>query len=138
MYAIIDYKGCQILLEEGNKVRIPFLKDSKVGSTLTLDNVLFYDDGIKKHAGNPFIKNMHFMAKVISHKRDSKVLVFKQKRRKGYQKKNGYRNKFTLIQIDKLSSVTPKITEKIAKKSSIKKSTTPTKRKKSTAKLTKK
>ena len=105
MYAIVDYKGCQILLEEGNKVRIPFLKDSKVGSTLTLDNVLFYDDGKKKHTGNPFIKNMHFKVKVLSHERDSKVLIFKQKRRKGYQKKNGYRGNFTLIQIDKLSLV---------------------------------
>ena len=92
----------------------------------------------KKHTGNPFIKNMHFKVKVLSHERDSKVLIFKQKRRKGYQKKNGYRGNFTLIQIDKLSLVTPKKTAKVAKKPVIKKSTTPTKKKKSTTKLTKK
>jgi len=142
MYAIIDYKGSQLLLKEGTKVRIPFLKDSKVGSTITLDNVLFYDDGKKKHTGNPFIKNMNFKAKVISHEKDSKVLVFKQKRRKGYQKKNGYRDNFTLIQLDKLSPSKTKIAVKKAttttKKSTAKKSVKSVKVKKNTAKSTKK
>ena len=59
MYAIIDYKGIQILLKENSKVRVPFLKDAKVGSTLTFDNVLFFDNGKKKQAGDPYIKNMN-------------------------------------------------------------------------------
>ena len=45
MYAIIDYKGSQILLKEGEKTRVPFMKDSKVGSFITFENVLFFDDG---------------------------------------------------------------------------------------------
>ena len=87
MYAIIDYKGNQILLKEGLKTRIPYTKECKVGSTVKFENVLFYDDGKKKHSGNPFIKNMNFQAKVLSHEKDSKILIFKQKRRKGHQKK---------------------------------------------------
>ena len=116
MYAIIDYKGSQILLKEGEKTRVPFMKDSKVGSFITFENVLFFDDGKKKQAGDPFIKNMNLKAKVLSHEKDSKVMVFKQKRRKGHQKKNGYRDNFTLIQIDKLSSTKQK---KVTKEKSV-------------------
>ena len=116
MYAIVNYKGNQILVKEGEKTRIPFLKNSKIGSTLNFDNVLFYDDGKKKHYGNPSLKNINFQAKIVSHERDSKVVVFKKKRRKGYQKKNGYRDQFTLVKFDKLNS-----TKKI---SSTKKATT--------------
>ena len=116
MYAIVNYKGNQILVKEGETTRIPFLKDSKIGSTLNFDNVLFYDDGKKKHYGNPSLKNINFQAKIVSHERDSKVIVFKKKRRKGYQKKNGYRDQFTVVKFDKLSST--------KKTSSTKKATT--------------
>ena len=133
MYAIVNYKGNQILLKEGLKTRIPYTKECKVGSIVKFENVLFYDDGEKKHSGNPFVKNMNFQAKVLSHEKDSKILVFKQKRRKGYQKKNGYRDNFTLVQVDKLSAKTSTETKKtITKKSST------TKTKKSTTKKTKK
>ena len=142
MYAIVNYKGNQILLEEGKKTRIPYIKDSKAGSIVTFENVLFFDDGKQKKTGNPFLKNINLKAKVLSHEKDSKIMVFKQKRRKGYQKKNGYRNNFTLIQIDKLLPIAVK---KVAKtKSSSSKTTTKksptkaTKTNKSSSKTTKK
>ena len=116
MYAIVNYKGNQILVREGENTRIPFLKDSKIGSTLNFDNVLFFDDGKKKHYGNPILKNINFKAKIVSHERDSKVIVFKKKRRKGYQKKNGYRDQFTVIKIDKLSTSKKTETKKTAAK----------------------
>ena len=121
MYAIIDYKGNQILLKEGVQVRIPFAKECKVGSKIKFENVLFYDDGSKKLSGNPFVKNLNFEAKVISHQKDSKILIFKQKRRKGYQKKNGYRDDYTLVQVDKLTK--SKKIVKVTKKNSPKKTT---------------
>jgi large subunit ribosomal protein L21 len=116
MYAIVNYKGNQILVREGENTRIPFLKDSKIGSTLNFDNVLFFDDGKKKHYGNPILKNINFIAKIVSHERDSKVIVFKKKRRKGYQKKNGYRDQFTVIKVDKLSTSKKTETKKTAAK----------------------
>ena len=137
MYAIIDYKGNQILLKEGSKTRIPYTKECEVGSTVKFENVLFYDDGKKKHSGNPFIKNMNFQAKVLSHEKDSKILIFKQKRRKGHQKKNGYRDHFTLIQVDKLSAKSSSTTKKTTSKAKTKKSTA-AKTKKTAAKTTKK
>tara|TARA_B100001123_G_scaffold2574_1_gene3451 strand:+ start:227 stop:640 length:414 start_codon:yes stop_codon:yes gene_type:complete len=137
MYAIIDYKGNQILLKEGLKTRIPYTKECKVGSTVKFENVLFYDDGKKKHSGNPFIKNMNFQAKVLSHEKDSKILIFKQKRRKGHQKKNGYRDNFTLIQVDKLSAKSSSTTKKTTSKAKTKKSTA-AKTKKTATKTSKK
>ena len=130
MYAIVNYKGNQILVKDGENTRIPFLKDSEIGSTLDFDNVLFFDDGKKKHYGNPILKNINFKAKVVSHERDSKVIVFKKKRRKGYQKKNGYRDHYTIIKFDKLSSVKTTTAKKTtaAKKTTVAKKTTTAKK----------
>ena len=125
MYAIVNYKGNQILVREGENTRIPFLKDSEVGSTLSFDNVLFFDDGKKKHYGNPILKNINFKAKIVSHERDSKIIVFKKKRRKGYQKKNGYRDQFTVVKVDKLSVTKNTATKKtVTKKTATKKTVT--------------
>ena len=52
MYAIIDYKGQQILVEEGKKIKFPYLKDLKPGSTIKFDQVLYLFDGNKKKIGS--------------------------------------------------------------------------------------
>tara|TARA_B110001454_G_C12717322_1_gene433104 strand:+ start:2836 stop:3225 length:390 start_codon:yes stop_codon:yes gene_type:complete len=129
MYAIVNYKGNQILVREGENTRIPFLKDSEVGSTLSFDNVLFFDDGKKKHYGNPILKNINFKAKIVSHERDSKIIVFKKKRRKGYQKKNGYRDQFTVVKVDKLSVTKNTATKKTVTKNTATKKTVTSKKK---------
>ena len=124
MYAIIDYKGQQILIEEGKEIKFPYLKDLKPGKTIELDKVLYFFDGKNKKIGNPFIKSFSIKGKVVSHIKDSKVLVFKMKRRKGYQKKNGHKQPYTLLTIDKMMN------EKAVKKT--------TSEKKSKTKVTKK
>ena len=126
MYALVDYIGNQILIREGEKVKIPFL-DKKVGSKVSFDNILFFDDGKNKKIGSPYIKSLSFSGKIDSHDKEKKVIVFKKKRRKGYQKKNGHVQKFTLVTIDKFSKGkakkdNKKITTK--KKSSSKSKTT--------------
>ena len=70
MYAIIDYKGSQILLKEGEKTRVPFMKDSKVGSFITFENVLFFDNDKEKKIGNPYLKSISFSGKI-----DSKLFI---------------------------------------------------------------
>tara|TARA_Y100000590_G_scaffold316474_1_gene357950 strand:- start:235 stop:654 length:420 start_codon:yes stop_codon:yes gene_type:complete len=139
MYAIVDYKGSQILLEEGKKTRVPFIKDSKEGSVITFDNILFFDDGKQKKTGNPYLKNVNLKAKVLSHEKGPKIMIFKQKRRKGHQKKNGYKDNFTLIQIDKLSTVKQVTKAKPSSKKTVaKKSTSKAATKKTTTKTSKK
>ena len=100
MYALVDYIGTQILIKEGERIKIPFL-DQKVGSKVTFGNVLFFDNDKKKKIGNPYLKSISFSGKIESHGKENKIIVFKKKRRKGYQKKNGHIQKFTYVTIDK-------------------------------------
>ena len=65
MYALINYKGNQFLLEEGKKIKIPYQKDLKIGSTLNFDQVIFFDDGKKKLIGNPFLKSTNFPLNIL-------------------------------------------------------------------------
>ena len=117
MYALVDYSGNQILIKEGEKTRIPFT-DKKVGTKIVFDNVLFIDDGKDKKVGKPYINSFSINAKIVSQEKDKKIIVFKKKRRKGYQKKNGHRQNYTLIQVDSIS------TKKAAKKTAAKKTAT--------------
>ena len=103
MYAEVEYIGNQILIKEGEKVKIPFL-DKKIGTKVVFENVLFFDDGKGKKVGNPYLNSLKFTAKVESHGKEKKVIVFKKKRRKGHQKKNGHQQKFTYVTVDKFSS----------------------------------
>ena len=102
MYALIDYIGSQILIKEGDKIKIPFL-DQKIGSKIVFKNVLFFDDGKKKKVGTPYLESLSFSGKVESHGKEKKIIVFKKKRRKGHQKKNGHQQQFTYVTIDKFS-----------------------------------
>ena len=115
MYALVDYIGNQILIKEGEKVKIPFL-DKKVGSKIVFENVLFFDNDKEKKVGTPYLKSMSFSGKIESHEKEKKIIVFKKKRRKGHQKKNGHTQKFTYVTIDKFSA--KKSTSKAKPKSS--------------------
>ena len=127
MYALIDYIGSQILIKEGDKIKIPFL-DQKVGSKIVFKNVLFFDDGKKKKIGNPYLKSLSFSGKIESHGKEKKIVVFKKKRRKGHQKKNGHQQQFTCVTIDKFSkSKTTKKTPAKTKTASKPKKTTKSK-----------
>ena len=143
MEALINYKGQQILLTEGDTVKVPYQKDLKPGSTMEFNEVLYFFDGKKRQVGNPYIKSLSLTGKVDSHFRDSKVVVFKKKRRKGYQKKNGHRQPYTLLKIDKLqakkTAAKKKTTVKAkstttTKKASVKKATKPAAKKATTKK----
>ena len=127
MYALIDYIGSQILIKEGGKIKIPFL-DQKVGSKVVFKNVLFFDDGKNKKIGTPYLESLSFSGKIESHGKEKKIIVFKKKRRKGHQKKNGHQQQFTYVTIDKFSkSKTTKKTPAKAKTASKPKKTTKSK-----------
>ena len=124
MYALINISGKQIKIEEGINVKVPF-QNNKVGTKIKLDNVLFFYDGKKQNVGNPYIKSLSFDAKIISHDEEKKILVYKKKRRKGYEKKSGHKQKFSMIKVDKMTTKAKKKTSTTApkKKTAVKKST---------------
>ncbi|RPH03150.1 MAG: 50S ribosomal protein L21 [bacterium TMED144] len=102
MYAIVNISGKQFRAEKGKSLKVPS-QSTKVGKKLSYDQVLLTNDNGKVQIGNPFIKNFKVSATVLENGRDKKIIVFKKKRRKGYKRKNGHRQGFSLIQIDSIS-----------------------------------
>ena len=127
MYAIVNIAGKQYKVAEGDKLKVARLS-SNVGDKIKFDKVLLTDDGKDIKIGKPAIKGAIVSAEILEHGRLPKILVYKKKRRKGYQRKNGHRQDFSSIKIDgiKISSATkkPKSAEKApVKKTSAAKST---------------
>ena len=138
MYAIVEIAGQQFKVEKNKKLFVHRLNE-KEGSKVLLDNVLLLDDGKKINIGTPVINSATVEAKVISHLKGDKVIVFKKKRRKGYKTKNGHRQFLTELLIEKINdkmvskSATKKITQKADKVSEKKSSELKAKSKKSVA-----
>ena len=126
MYAIVEIAGQQFKVAKDQKVFVHRLQD-KEGSKVSFDNVLLLDDG-NITLGAPAIKDAVVTAKVLSHLKGDKVIVFKKKRRKGYRVKNGHRQSLTEIQIENISTKAP------AKKAPAKKEEKPVAEVKETAK----
>lgn len=102
MYAIVDIAGQQFKVNENKTVYVHRL-DAKEGDNLTFDKVFMIAGDGPVTVGKPTISGASVAATVVSHVKGDKVLVFKKKRRKGYQKMNGHRQSFTKIQIDKIT-----------------------------------
>ena len=116
MKALVEHRGKQFIVEEGKKFKVPFL-NGKVGEKVVLDHILYIDDTKNKEFGKPYLEKMSVSAKIISHEKDDKVVVFKMKRRKGYQVKKGHRQDYTVIKIDKIKKASTKnvVTKKTTK-----------------------
>ena len=106
MYAIVNIAGKQYKVFKGDKINTPTL-NAKPGTKVTFDNVLATDDGKKTTFGNPFVKNTTVTAKVLEHGRTKKLLVYKKKRRKGYERKNTHRQGFSILEIEKITTKKP-------------------------------
>lgn len=117
MYAIVDLAGKQYRVEEGQKVYVHRLQGEE-GSAVTFEKVLMIDTDGNVNIGQPVIEGASVSATILSHLKGDKVLVFKKKRRKGYQKLNGHRQFLSQIVIDQISA-------KAAKKRAAKKETEP-------------
>ena len=109
MYAVVEIQGSQFKVEKDQKLFVNRI-DAKEGSKVSFDNVLLVDDGKKVQIGKPNLVGTSVEAKVVAHKKDDKVIVFKKKRRKGYKVKNGHRQAITEIIIQGISEkkVSPK------------------------------
>ena len=101
MYALIEFGGKQFKIEEGSSIKVPHV-EGKVGSKVSFDKVLYMDDGKKKTLGTPLVSGAKIDGEIVSHGRDRKVVVFKFKRRKGYQRKNTHQQEFSILKVGKL------------------------------------
>ncbi len=108
MYAIVEISGKQYRVSKDLKLKVPRL-DSEPGKKVGFDRILLLeDDKGKTTVGSPLIKNMLVNATVVEHGRDKKVIIFKKKRRKGYEKIQGHRQGFSIIEINTIGAGTVK------------------------------
>jgi large subunit ribosomal protein L21 len=98
MSAIVEIAGQQFKVEEGKKIFVHKL-DVEEGTEVEFDKVLLIEKDERVIIGEPVIKDALVEGKVIDQVRGDKVIVFKKKRRKGYQKSNGHRQYFTHVEI---------------------------------------
>jgi large subunit ribosomal protein L21 len=98
MYAIVEIAGQQFKVERGNKVYVHRLEANE-GAKIEFDRVLLMGNGDKVQVGSPVVDGAKVAATVISHLKGDKVIVFKKKRRKTYQKWNNHRQQYTQILI---------------------------------------
>ena len=99
MYAIVDFKSTQFTVEKDMTVTVPYLQDCEIGTDVELDRVLFLQDDDNTMIGRPTVENAKVIAELVGHTKDKKVIVFKKKRRKGYQKKQGHRQNWSQLKI---------------------------------------
>ncbi len=99
MYAIFQALGKQWRAETGATLRMPLMAEKSAGDTLTFEEVLLTSVGDTVQAGTPTVKGATVSAEIIGHGKEKKIYVFKFKRRKGYRRKTGHRQKFTEVRI---------------------------------------
>lgn len=99
MYAIVEIAGQQFKVEKDRRVYVQRLK-AEEGAQVTFDRVMLVDNDGDVKVGTPTVSGANVTATVLQHLKGDKVLVFKKKRRKGYQKLNGHRQCLTSIKID--------------------------------------
>ena len=98
MYAIVEIAGQQFKVERGNKVYVHRL-DANEGAKVEFEKVFLIENDGKISIGSPTVDGAKVAATVIEHIKGDKVIIFKKKRRKGYQKWNNHRQCLTQILI---------------------------------------
>lgn len=98
MYAIVEIAGHQYKVQKDQRLFVNRLQ-AEEGAELSFEKVMLTDNDGEVVVGAPVIEGMKVNAKVLQHLKADKVLVFKKKRRKGYQKMNGHRQHVSQIEI---------------------------------------
>lgn len=139
MYAIVEIRGKQYKVQEGDIVFVDRMDEVEEGKEITFDKVLFLSDGKKVTVGTDTVKGAKVKATVIGHGKSKKILVFKYKAKKNERKMRGHRQPYTKIQIEKITTTVDKakkedkaekkeVEKKEVKKTTAKKTTTAAKK----------
>ncbi|NTW31932.1 MAG: 50S ribosomal protein L21 [Bacteroidetes bacterium] len=102
MYAIVNIAGQQFKVENEQNVIVHRLA-GEVGSKVEFNSVMLINNDGKVVVGEPLIEGAKVTATILSHLKGDKVIIFKKRRRKGYQKSSGHRQFLTKIQIDSVA-----------------------------------
>ena len=102
MYAVIKTGGKQYRVAAGEKIKVEQIP-AVVGTQITLDQVLMVGEGDAVKIGAPLVAGASVSATVLSQGRHDKVRIFKMRRRKHYQKRQGHRQNYTELQINTIA-----------------------------------
>lgn len=104
MYAIVEISGKQFKVSPTDKIYVPILH-SEVGSHVEFDAVKLFSDENGIFVGTPNVDTVKVTATVLQHIKDDKVIVYKKKKRKGYQRLKGHRQGYSQIEISSIENI---------------------------------
>ena len=107
MFAIIETGGKQYQVTEGRYVDIELL-ENEADSKVVFENIIMLVNGKKSKVGQPYVKNASVEGTVVKHDKTKKVIVYKQRAKKGYRRKQGHRQQFTRVMISKIRTTAKK------------------------------
>jgi len=113
MYAIVETGGKQYQVEEGRYVDIELL-DGEKDSKVVFDKIVMVVNGKKSKVGQPYVTGASAEGKIVLHGKAKKIIVFKQRPKKGYRKKQGHRQGYTRVMISKIRTSASKSAEAAA------------------------
>ena len=103
MYAIVETGGKQYKLEEGRYVDIELL-DAKENDKVTFDKIVMLVNGKKSKVGQPYVEGALVEGSIVKNDKAKKIIVFKQRPKKGYRKKQGHRQQYSRVMINKINT----------------------------------
>lgn len=133
MLAIVETGGKQYQVSEGRYLDVELL-DVAVDESLVFDKVVMIVAGDQTQVGQPYVEGAAVKAKILNHGKDAKVIVYKQRCKKGYRKKQGHRQNYSRVMVESIDfpgkaaseSKTEKAAKPKAKKAEVKKEETTT------------
>ena len=102
MFAVIKSGGKQYKVALGTILKLEKI-DAKKSSGIIFKEVLMVKNDTSYELGSPYLKNVEVKGKVLEHKKDKKVIVFKKRRRHNSRRKNGHRQNLSVVQIEEIS-----------------------------------
>ena len=103
MYAVIEAGGKQHKVTEGEILRVEKI-DAEIGTEITFDNVIMVKKDDTVMIGKPYVDNASVTAEVVEQGKHKKIIVFKYRRKKNYQRKQGHRQRYTALQIKAIAA----------------------------------
>lgn len=103
MFAIVETGGKQYRVQEGDVITVEKL-NVEAGEKIVFDKVLMLSDGETIKVGAPYVESCNVTGTVVENGKGPKVIIFKYKAKKDYRKKQGHRQPYTMIKIDKVSA----------------------------------
>ncbi|MBN1930221.1 MAG: 50S ribosomal protein L21 [Desulfobacterales bacterium] len=103
MYAVISSGGKQYKVQKGDILRVEKIA-GEINDPVSFDKVLMFSENEQVNLGRPYLDNVAVQGHIVEQGKEKKILVFKYKRRKRYRRKQGHRQQYTAVKIDRIEA----------------------------------